>query len=174
MYRLGDKLLSRDEISARVEELADRINRDYEGRELCAVCVLKGAFVFFADLVRRIRVPLLLDFMAVSSYGVSTVSSGVVKITKDLDLEITGKDVLLVDDIVDSGLTLDYIKRVLLDREPKSLEICVLLEKPERRKIDFPVKYVGFSIPDRFVVGYGLDVAGLYRNLPDIHVVEKA
>lgn len=153
-------------IRSRLAELAARIDEDYAGTdELLLVGVLKGAYVVMADLARAITVPTTVDFMACSSYGSSTRSSGVVRILKDLDTEIEGRDVLIVEDIIDSGLTLDYLLRNLRSRGPRSLEVLTLLTKPERRKVETPVKYIGFEVPDVFVVGYGLDAAERYRNL---------
>ncbi len=171
MYELGDKILTSSEIAERVKQLGSEITTDYKGKQLLVVGVLKGAVIFLSDLIRSIDLSVEIDFMAVSSYGASTKSSGIVKILKDLDTDIKGKDVLLVDDILDTGLTLNYLLRLLREREPASCEACVLLDKPERRKVDVKVKYIGFSIPDLFVVGYGLDYAGKYRNLPDIYSV---
>jgi hypoxanthine phosphoribosyltransferase len=168
---IAEILVGRDELAAKVDELAAQISRDYAGRELLLVCVLKGAVFFMADLARRIEVPVAFDFMAVSSYGSSTASSGVVRILKDLDLEIAGRHVLIVEDIVDSGLTLSYLVKNLRSRKPASLEICALLTKPSRRRIDIPCKYVGFEIEDKFVVGYGLDLADHFRTLDYIGVL---
>lgn len=175
MYRdLKDELLlTKEQIAARVKEMGDEITRDYEGveGELVLIGILKGAIVFFADLIREIDLPLSMDFMAISSYGSATKSSGVVRILKDLDKDIVGKHVLVVEDIIDSGLTLSFLKDNLLSRGAASLKICTLLDKPERRKVDLHVDYAGFQIPDEFVVGYGLDYAETYRNLPDIGVL---
>ena len=159
-------LINGDDVQAKIRELGDRITEDYRGRDLLLVGVLKGAFVVMADLSRHIRLPLQFDFMAVSSYGVATKTSGVVRIMKDLDRDIEGKDVLLVEDIVDSGLTLAYLLRNLRARKPKSLEVCALLRKPEVQQVSLDIKYKGFEIPPVFVVGYGLDFAEKYRNLP--------
>ncbi len=159
-------LISGDEVQAKIRELGDRITEDYRGRDLLLVGVLKGAFVVMADLSRNIRLPLQFDFMAVSSYGAATKTSGVVRIMKDLDRDIEGKDVLLVEDIVDSGLTLAYLLRNLRARKPASLEVCALLRKPEVQQVSLDIKYKGFEIPPVFVVGYGLDFAEKYRNLP--------
>jgi hypoxanthine phosphoribosyltransferase len=169
---IAEVLVDRDTLAAKVDELADRISADYEGRELLLVGVLKGAIFFMADLARRIEVPVALDFMAVSSYGSSTDSSGVVRILKDLDLEIEGRHVLIVEDIIDSGLTLSYLLKNLRSRRPATLEICALLTKPARRRIDIPCKYVGFEIPNKFVVGYGLDLADHFRTLDFIGVLQ--
>ena len=159
-------LITGDEVQVKIRELGDRITEDYRGRDLLLVGVLKGAFVLMADLSRNIRLPLQFDFMAVSSYGVATKTSGVVRIMKDLDRDIEGKDVLLVEDIVDSGLTLAYLLRNLRARKPASLEVCALLQKPEVQQVSLDIKYKGFEIPPVFVVGYGLDFAEKYRNLP--------
>ncbi|MBC7246247.1 MAG: hypoxanthine phosphoribosyltransferase [Actinobacteria bacterium] len=167
-------LITREEIHSRVREMAEQITRDYRDRDLVMVGVLKGAFVFMADLTRQVDLPLEVDFVAVSSYGKDTKSSGVVRIVKDLDLDIGGRDVLLVEDIVDTGLTLSYIADMLRQRKPSSLEICALLNKPEARKVDLEVKYCGFDIPMVFVVGYGLDHAERYRHLPFVGVLEEA
>ena len=158
-------MIPEDDLRARVAELGAEISRDYEGRDLLMVGVLKGAILFIADLMRELKVPCEIDFMAVSSYGSATDSSGVVRILKDLDGSIAGRDVLLVEDIVDSGLTLHYLLKNLRAREPHSLEVVALLTKPERRRVDLPIRYVGFEIPNRFAIGYGLDHAQRYRNL---------
>jgi hypoxanthine phosphoribosyltransferase len=171
---LGETIVEAEELQARVRELAAEISRDYAGRELLLLGVLKGAVFFLADLVRQLDLPCELDFMAVSSYGSSTDSSGVVRILKDLDAPIEGKDVLIVEDIVDSGLTLNYMLRNLRGRDPRSLEVCALLVKPERAKIDLSIRYVGFEIPNRYVVGYGLDLDQRYRNLPYVAVVQDS
>jgi hypoxanthine phosphoribosyltransferase len=171
---LGETIVEADELQARVRELAAEISKDYAGREVLLLGVLKGAVFFLADLVRCLEVPCELDFMAVASYGSLTDSSGVVRILKDLDAPIEGKDVLIVEDIVDSGLTLNYLLRNLRGRDPRSLEVCALLVKPGRRKIDLPIKYVGFEIPNRYVVGYGLDLDQRYRNLPYVAAVQDA
>jgi hypoxanthine phosphoribosyltransferase len=163
---LGEVLVTAEELQGRVEELGRQISLDYAGRELLLVGVLKGAVFFLSDLMRMIDIPVEVDFMAVASYGSATDSSGVVRILKDLDASIEDRDVLIVEDIVDSGLTLQYLMRNLGSRNPRTLEVCALLTKPERRKVDLPTRYVGFEIPDRFVVGYGLDYAERYRNLP--------
>ena len=165
-------LITEDELKAKIKELAARIRADYEGKDLVLVGVLKGAVMFMVDLARAVQLPLEVDFMAVSSYGASTESSGVVRIIKDLDSSIEGRDILVVEDIVDTGLTLKYIKDNLLTREPASLRICALLNKLKERKADVEIDYVGFELPDRFVVGYGLDYAENYRNLPFIGVLK--
>jgi hypoxanthine phosphoribosyltransferase len=162
---VGEVLISREDLDRRVEELGAEISRDYAGKDLVMIGVLRGAVIFIADLLRRMEVPCEIDFMAVSSYGSSRDSSGVVRILKDLDDSITGRDVLVVEDIVDSGLTLNYLMRNLRARDPASLEVCSLLTKPERRRVEIPIRYVGFEIPNTFVVGYGLDHAQRYRNL---------
>ena len=154
-----------------VERLGTQISRDYQGQELLVICILKGASVFMADLIRKIDLPIQIDFMAVSSYGHSTQSSGVVKINKDLDTDIENRHILIVEDIIDSGLTLKYLSENLQSRHPKSLRICTLLDKPERRKTHLSIDYTGFEIPDVFIVGYGIDYAEHYRNLPYIGVI---
>ena len=171
--RLGRILIARDEIAARVTELGEAIRREYAGRAPILVVVLKGAVVFAADLIRAIALPVSLDFMSVSSYGTGTRSSGVVRITGDLSLSIEGRDVIIVEDIIDTGRTIGYLRRNLATRHPRSLALCVLLDKVARREVEVPVDYVGFVIPDDFVVGYGLDHDGFYRNLPDIIVLER-
>lgn len=170
---LGDVIVGERELHERIAELGAQISCDYEGRELFVMGVLKGAVFFLADLTRAIDIPCELDFMAVSSYGSLTDSSGVVRILKDLDAPIEGRDVLIVEDIVDSGLTLNYLLRSLRGRNPRSLEVCALLVKPSRRKIDLPIRYVGFEIPDRFVVGYGLDLEQRYRDLPHVVAADR-
>ena len=167
-----DVMISEEEIAKKVEELAKQIEKDYEGEQLLVVGILKGASVFVSDLIRKINLDVNIDFMSVSSYGNSTESSGSVKILKDLDVDIKGKNVLIVEDIIDSGLTLSNLTRELRARDPKSLTICTLLDKPQRRKVDIPVDYVGFVIEDKFIVGYGIDYAEKYRNLPYIGIVE--
>lgn len=167
-------LITADQIAARVKELGEEISRDFRGRELLVVGILKGSVVFVADLIRNLKIPICLDFVAVSSYGASTTSSGVVRFLKDLDESIEGRNVLVVDDIIDTGLTLRYLLDNLSRRQPAELKLCVLLDKPSRRKVEVPVHYRGFTIPDAFVVGYGLDCGGWFRNFPDIWVVKKA
>ena len=162
---IGEVLVPEQDLQRRVAELGAEVSRDYEGRTPLLVAILKGAVPFLADLMRNLTVDCELDFMAVSSYGSSTDSSGVVRILKDLDASIAGRDVLIVEDIIDSGLTLQYLLRTLRAREPNSIEVCALLTKPERRRVDLPVRYVGFEIPNRFAIGYGLDFAERYRNL---------
>jgi len=169
----GEALISKEEISSRASEMAAEITRDYQGKDLVMVGVLKGAFVFLADLARRVELPLEIDFVAVSSYGADTESSGVVRIVKDLDLDISGKHVLLVEDIVDTGLTLAYLVQMLKQRGPASVEVCALLNKPDTRKVDIEVKYCGFEVPPLFVVGYGLDFAEKYRQLPYVVALEE-
>jgi len=167
-------LLSEEEVAARVKEIAEEISRDYEGKPLHLICILKGGVFFTCELAKRINLPLTLDFMSVSSYGAGTVSSGIVKITKDLDEPIEGKDVLIVEDIIDSGNTLAYLIEVLKQRNPNSIELCTLLDKPERRvKDQVKVKYTCFTVPDQFIIGYGLDYDQIYRNLPYIGVIEQ-
>lgn len=165
-------LLSDNEIQHRVKEMGKEISADYADRDLLVIGILKGAVLFMADLLREIDIPVKMDFMAVSSYGVSTSSSGVVRITKDLDQSLEGRHVLIIEDIVDTGLTLTYLLENLATRKPASVKCCVLLDKPSRRKVDIVPRYVGFSIPDEFVVGYGLDYAELYRNLPHVCVLK--
>ena len=164
-------LLSEEEVDKRINEIGKQISRDYEGKNIHLICVLKGGVFFMCELAKRIEVPVSMDFMAISSYGADTKSSGVIRIVKDLDESITGKDVLVVEDIVDSGRTLSYLLMMLKERKPNSLKLCTLLDKPDRRVIDVDVDYTGFEIPDEFVVGYGLDYAQKYRNLPYIGVV---
>ncbi|HLB21945.1 MAG TPA: hypoxanthine phosphoribosyltransferase [Solirubrobacteraceae bacterium] len=170
---IGEVLVSAEEVQRRVAELGEQISRDYAGRSLLLIGVLKGAVFFLSDLMRFIDIPVEVDFMAVASYGSATDSSGVVRILKDLDASIEDRDVLIVEDIVDSGLTLQYLMRNLGSRNPRTLEVCALLTKPERRKVDLPTRYVGFEIPNRFVVGYGLDYAERHRNLPFVAVLER-
>lgn len=165
-------LLSEEEVNVRIQAIGEQISRDYAGKSVHLVCVLKGGSFFLCELAKRITVPVSLDFMSVSSYGSETKSSGVVKIVKDLDESVRDKDVIVVEDIVDSGRTLSYLMEMLRDRGPASLKLCTLLDKPDRRVIDVDVDYTGFQIPDEFVVGYGLDYNQRYRNLPYIGVVE--
>ena len=167
---IGETLVEADRLAGRVRELGEEISADYAGRDLLLVGVLKGAVFFLSDLMRHLEVPCEVDFMAVASYGSSTDSSGVVRILKDLDASIEGRDVLIVEDIVDSGLTLSYLLRTMRARDPRSLEVCALLTKPERRKVELPIRYTGFQIPNRFVLGYGLDYGEKYRNLPFVAV----
>ena len=165
-------LLSEEEVDARIKAIGEQISKDYEGKQIHLICVLKGGTFFMCELAKRITVPVSLDFMAVSSYGSDTKSSGVVKIVKDLDESLKDKDVIVVEDIIDSGRTLSALMEMLRERGPKSLQLCTLLDKPDRRVIPVEVNYTGFTIPDEFVVGYGLDYAQKYRNLPFIGVVE--
>src|SRR5215211_3767260 len=170
---IGETLVPADELQRRVRDLAAEISRDYEGRDLVLIGVLKGAVLFLGDLMRHLEIPCEIDFMAVSSYGSQTDSSGVVRILKDLDASIEGRDVLIVEDIIDSGLTLQYLLRSLRARNPASLEVCALLTKPTRREVDLPARYIGFEIPDRFAIGYGLDHAERFRNLPYVAVLQE-
>ncbi len=170
---VSEVLVDRESLADRIAELGEEISEDYEGRDLLLVGVLKGAVFFMADLMRHVTVPCEVDFMAISSYGAATDSSGVVRILKDLDINIRDRHVLVVEDIIDSGLTLSYLVRNLSAREPASLEICALLTKPARREIEVPVRYVGFEIPNRFVIGYGLDFAERYSNLPYVGVLNE-
>ncbi|MGN0429880.1 MAG: hypoxanthine phosphoribosyltransferase [Acetatifactor sp.] len=165
-------MISEEEVNRRIRELGEQISRDYAGRQIHLICVLRGGSFFMCELAKRITVPVSLDFMSVSSYGGDTKSSGVVKIVKDLDDSIRDKEVLVVEDIIDSGRTLSYLMAMLQDRGPKSLHLCTLLDKPDRRVVDVDVDYTGFRIPDEFVVGYGLDYDQKYRNLPYIGVVK--
>jgi hypoxanthine phosphoribosyltransferase len=168
---IGEVLVTEDELGNRIAELGRQISADYAGRELLLVGVLKGAIFFVSDLMRALEVPCEVDFMAVASYGSSTDSSGVVRILKDLDASIEGRHVLIVEDIVDSGLTLSYLLRTMRAREPASLEVCALLTKPERRKSNVQIRYTGFEIPNRFVIGYGLDHGQRFRQLPYVAVL---
>jgi hypoxanthine phosphoribosyltransferase len=172
--KVGEILVQPDELAHRVKELAEQISADYAGKNVLLIGVLKGAVFFLADLMRQLDVDCEVDFMAVSSYGSSTDSSGVVRILKDLDSAIEDRHVLIVEDIVDSGLTLSYLFRMLRGRKPASLEVCALLTKPDRREVDMPIRYVGFEIPNRFAIGYGLDHAERYRNLPYVAVLDEA
>ncbi|RKD35153.1 hypoxanthine phosphoribosyltransferase [Lacrimispora algidixylanolytica] len=167
-------MLSEEEVAARINEIAAQVSKDYEGKKLHLICILKGGVFFTCELSKRITLPLTMDFMSVSSYGSGTVSSGIVKIVKDLDDPIEGKDVLIVEDIIDSGNTLSYLIEVLKQRNPNSIELCTLLDKPERRvKKQVQVKYTCFTVPDQFIIGYGLDYDQIYRNLPYIGVIEQ-
>ena len=168
---VGEVLIDEPTLQTRIAELGEEISSDYAGKDLLLVGVLKGAVFFMADLMRSLTVPCEVDFMAISSYGAETDSSGVVRILKDLDIPLQGRDVLIVEDIIDSGLTLSYLMRNLRARDPASLEVCALLTKPGRREIEVPVKYVGFEIPNRFVIGYGLDFGERYRNLPYVGIL---
>ena len=170
---VAEVLITEQQIKDRICELGQQISKDYEGQDLLLVCVLKGAISFLADLMRHITIPHAIDFMAISSYGASTQSSGVVRIVKDLDSNIEGRNVLIVEDIIDTGRTLDYITRNLRTRHPKSLRTCTLLSKPSRRELEIPVDYIGFEIPNEFVIGYGLDFVEIYRSLPYIGVLKK-
>jgi len=169
---VGKPLLTTNQIQSQVKKLAGRISQDYSGKDILAIGILKGAFMFFSDLVRNIRIPLTLDFVVASSY-VRTETSGEVKIFCDIREDVTDKDVLLIDDIVDSGITLNYVRENILEKGPKSLKVCVFLDKQERRVVRVPLDYVGFEIPNEFVVGYGLDYEGQFRNLPYISVFKK-
>jgi hypoxanthine phosphoribosyltransferase len=173
MPDVAEVLITGEQIEEKVRALGERITRDYTGERLLLVGVLRGAVVVMGDLMRCIDLPCEIDFMDISSYGSGTSSSGVVRILKDLEEDITGRHVLIVEDIIDTGLTLSYLRRSLLARGPASLEICALLTKPSRRRVELDVKYLGFEVPDEFVVGYGLDYAGAYRNLPDICVLKE-
>lgn len=165
-------LLTEEEVNDKIRQIGEQISKDYAGKKIHLVCVLKGGSFFMCELAKRITIPVSIDFMSVSSYGGETASSGIVRIIKDLDEPVTGKDVLIIEDIVDSGRTLNYLMDLLKDRKPASLNLCTLLDKPDRRVVEVDVKYVGFSIPDVFVVGYGLDYDQKYRNLPYIGIVE--
>jgi hypoxanthine phosphoribosyltransferase len=171
---IGEILVQADDLKQRVRQLGEAISADYADKDLLLVGVLKGAVFFLSDLMRHIDIPCEVDFMAVASYGSATDSSGVVRILKDLDAAIEGRHVLIVEDIVDSGLTLQYLLRNLGAREPTSLEVCALLTKPERRKVELPIRYVGFEIPNRFAIGYGLDHAERYRNLPYVAALAES
>ena len=171
---IKEVLISEEQLAAKVAELGARISKDYEGKKLIILGVLKGSVVFMTDLLRQITIPVEMDFMAVSSYGSGTKTSGVVKILKDLDRLIQGDHVLIVEDILDSGMTLSYLTELLRDRNPASIRIATLLDKPDRRKVDIKPDYVGFTIPDEFVVGYGLDYAELYRNLPYVGILSPS
>ena len=168
----GDLLVASGEIEEKVRELGGRITEDYRGESLLLVGILRGAVVFLSDLMRHLELPCEIDFIEVSSYGAGTTTSGVVRILKDLREDITGRHVLVIEDIIDTGLTLAYLRRTLLARGPASLEICTLLSKPSRRQVEIEVKYLGFEVPDEFVVGYGIDYAGYYRNLRDIRALK--
>ena len=167
-------LLSEEQLSQKIAELGEEISKDYQGKEIVAICVLKGAILFMADLARAVKVPMALDFMAVSSYGNGTSTSGTVRILKDLDSSIEGKHVLVVEDIIDSGVTLKYLLKNLKSRKPASIKLCTLLNKPERRRVEVDIDYCGFTVPDYFLVGYGLDYAEKYRNLPFIGILKPA
>ena len=172
---MGEKIstmIPEEDLDKRIRELGEQISKDYEGQELTVVCILKGAATFACELAKRITVPVIMDYMATSSYGSGTVSTGEVKIKKDLDLPVEGRNVLIVEDIIDSGNTLNYLTSVFKERGVKSIRLCTMLDKPDRREVDVDVDYTGFTIPDAFVVGYGLDYDQKYRNLPFIGVVE--
>lgn len=173
MGDIEEILVSCDTIREMAQRLGKQISEDYEGRDLVLVGVLKGGFVFLADLMREITIPVDMDLIAVSSYGASTRSSGVVRIIKDIDLDVAGKDVLIVEDLVDTGLTLKHLKELFNTRGPKSVKICTAFDKPSRRKVEIEVEYNGLEVPDKFIVGYGLDYAGKYRNLPDVCTLKK-
>ncbi len=172
---MGEKIsvfISEEELNQKIRELGEQISKDYQGEEVHLICILKGSIFFTCELAKRITVPVTMDFMSASSYGSGTVSSGVIRIKKELDESIEGKNVIVIEDIIDSGNTLSYLYQNLLERKPKSLRLCTLLDKPERREKEVKVDYVGFRIPDKFVVGYGLDYDQKYRNLPYIGIVE--
>ena len=173
MKDIEEVLVPREKIREMVKRLGKRISEDYEGEELVLVGVLKGGFIFLADLMREITIPVDMDFIAVSSYGAATKSSGVVRIIKDIDLDIVGKHVLIVEDLVDTGLTLRHLKDLFNTRGPKSVKICTAFDKPSRRKVEIEVEYNGIEVPDKFIVGYGLDYAGKYRNLPDVCTLKE-
>lgn len=166
-------LFTKAEIDRRVRELAEIISHDYQGKELIVIGILKGAFIFMADLIRSLRIPCAIDFVRLASYGSEIVSSGKIVITKDIETSIKGRDVLVVEDIVDTGLTLSYLIKILKEREPRMLRVCVFLDKKERRKVPFTADYVGFHVDDLFVVGYGLDYNEKFRFLPDVCVIEE-
>ena len=172
MEKIKKVLIPEADLKRRVKELADEISRDFRGETVTFICILSGASIFFADLIREIGLDVRFEFMSVSSYGAGTVSSGEVKILKDVNHPIVGQNVIIVEDIIDSGCTLSFLKRVLEQRNPKVIKICTILDKPSRRKVDFKGDYVGFEIPDEFVIGYGLDYDGRYRNLKDVCVLE--
>ncbi|HEY8349249.1 MAG TPA: hypoxanthine phosphoribosyltransferase [Clostridia bacterium] len=173
MKDIEEVLVPREQIREMVKRLGRRISEDYEGKDLVLVGVLKGGFIFLADLMREITIPVDMDFIAVSSYGAATKSSGVVRIIKDIDLDIVGKHVLIVEDLVDTGLTLRHLKDLFNTRGPKSVKICTAFDKPSRRKVEIEVEYNGIEVPDKFIVGYGLDYAGKYRNLPDVCTLKE-
>ncbi|OGW44525.1 MAG: hypoxanthine phosphoribosyltransferase [Nitrospirae bacterium RBG_16_43_11] len=170
----GKPLITQKAIEKRIRELGAKITADYEGKDLLMICLLKGAYTFFADLVRNIQLPVMVDFMMVSSYGERSASSGSISIIQELSSSIEGKDVLLVEDIIDSGLTLEYIYETLQAKRPNSLKLCVLLDKAERRKHEVPMEYIGFTVPNKFIIGYGLDYQDKYRNLPYIAILDKS
>lgn len=174
MNEIDEVLFTRDDIAKRVAELGAEITRDYEGKDLIVVGILKGAGVFMCDLIREINSPIKIDFMSVSSYGNSTVSSGIVRITNDLHQDIQGCSVLIVEDIIDTGNTLHYLREYLKNRGAEDVKICALLDKPSRRQVEVPVEYVGFEVEDRFIIGYGIDYAEKYRNLPFIGTLKQS
>lgn len=167
-------LFTEEQLEKRVKELGEQITRDYDGKDLLVIGILKGSNIFMSDLIRRINIPLQIDFMDVSSYGNATESTGVVRIIKDLETAIDGRDILIVEDIIDSGLTLKYLKDMLLSRSPRSVKICTLLDKPSRRKEQVDVDYLGFEVPDEFIIGYGIDYAEKYRNLPVVAILKRS
>ncbi len=169
LEKIQSVVVSQTTIQKKVRELAKKISEDYNGEELVLIGVLKGGFVFLADLAREITIPVAIDFISVSSYGSSSKSSGVVRILKDIDIDIFNKHLLLVEDLIDTGLTLSHLKELFRTRNPKSIKVCTILDKPSKRLIDLPVEYPGIEIPDKFVVGYGLDYAEKYRNLPEVY-----
>ncbi len=171
---VSNVMITKEEIAEMVERLGAEITRDYQGEEVLLICVLRGAFIFTADLIRAIDLPCSVDFMAVSSYGTSTESSGFVKIVKDIEINIENKNVIIVEDIIDSGLTLKKLTDLLSTRNPKNIALCTAFDKPSRRKVNIDVKYCGMQIPDEFVVGYGLDYSEIYRNLPDLNILADA
>lgn len=171
---IAEVLVSEEQIRRRVKELGEQISREYAGKEVVLLCVLKGACVFFTDLARALTIPLKMDFMSISSYGDEQKTSGIVRINKDMDGSITNKHVIIAEDIMDSGLTLSYLTRLLSDRQPASIRVCALLDKPERRECEITPDYCGFTIPNKFVVGYGLDYMGYYRNLPYVGVLSPS
>lgn len=174
LAKVAKVLISKEELQEKIKEVASKINNDYAGEEVLFVGILKGCIHFYSDLTREITIPMTMDFMAISSYGAGTSSSGEVKMLKDLDKSICGKNVIIVEDIIDSGNTLSYLKRLLSSRQPKSIKICTLLDKPSRRKVDLDPDYCCFTIPDEFVFGYGLDVDQYYRNEQDIYILDPA
>ena len=173
MNEIDEVLFTREEIRVRVKELGEQITADYEGKDLIAIGILKGAGVFMCDLIREISLPIRIDFMTVSSYGDATVSSGVVRISSDLHLDIRNNSVLIIEDIIDTGTTLSYLREYLLNRGAKDVKICALLDKPSRRKTEVPIDYRGFTVDDRFIIGYGIDYAEKYRNLPFIGTLKQ-
>lgn len=172
-YEFGEVMIGKEQLQKRVAELGAEISQDFKGESILAICVLKGAVLFMSDLIREVNVDIKIDFMAVSSYGASTETTGVVRILKDLDSNIEGENVLIVEDIIDSGLTLKYLKDYLLARNPKCLKICTLLDKPKRRAADVTADYIGFTVDNKFIVGYGLDYNQMYRNLPYISYLDE-